>query len=102
MNISAPTTPYKHHRFPAEIISPSVWLYHRFCLSYRDVPMRQRKRRMPGFKLLGQVQRFLSAYGPIASHFRPRHHLLPASEYRQEMTHRFQIWREMMGTVMAA
>jgi hypothetical protein len=27
----------KHHRFPAEIISHGVWLYFRFCLSYRDV-----------------------------------------------------------------
>jgi putative transposase len=38
MNTSAPTNPYnKHHRFPAEIISHGVWLYYRFCLSYRDV-----------------------------------------------------------------
>ena len=28
---------YKGHRFPREIISYSVWLYHRFTLSYRDV-----------------------------------------------------------------
>jgi hypothetical protein len=27
----------KNHRFPGEIISPGVWLYHRFPLSYRDV-----------------------------------------------------------------
>ena len=34
-----PATPdrYKRHRFPAEIIRPGVWLYYRFCLSYRDV-----------------------------------------------------------------
>src|ERR671927_540172 len=34
-----PATPdhYKHHRFPVEIISHGVWLYYRFCLSYRDV-----------------------------------------------------------------
>jgi transposase-like protein len=32
-----PTNRYKHHRFPAEIISHGVWLYFRFCLSYRDV-----------------------------------------------------------------
>jgi hypothetical protein len=31
------TNRYKHHRFPAEIISHGVWLYFRFCLSYRDV-----------------------------------------------------------------
>ena len=28
---------YHHHRFPAEIISHSVWLYFRFALSFRDV-----------------------------------------------------------------
>ena len=31
------TNLYKHHRFPTEIISHGVWLYFRFCLSYRDV-----------------------------------------------------------------
>jgi putative transposase len=31
------TNLYKRHRFPAEIISHGVWLYFRFCLSYRDV-----------------------------------------------------------------
>lgn len=30
-------TKYKHHRFPVEIISHAVWLYFRFCLSFRDV-----------------------------------------------------------------
>jgi putative transposase len=37
--MTLPATPerYKHHRFPAEIISHGVWLYYRFCLSYRDV-----------------------------------------------------------------
>src|SRR5690349_11882708 len=28
---------YHRHRFPAEIISHSVWLYFRFALSFRDV-----------------------------------------------------------------
>jgi putative transposase len=37
MNTSAPTNPYKRHRFPSEIISHCIWLYFRFCLSYRDV-----------------------------------------------------------------
>ena len=32
-----PSERYKHHRFPSEIISHGVWLYFRFCLSYRDV-----------------------------------------------------------------
>ena len=28
---------FKRHRFPADIICHSVWLYARFTLSYRDV-----------------------------------------------------------------
>ena len=28
---------YRGYRYPAEIISHAVWLYHRFCLSFRDV-----------------------------------------------------------------
>ena len=28
---------YRGFRFPPEIISHAVWLYHRFCLSFRDV-----------------------------------------------------------------
>ncbi len=31
------TASYKRHRFPVEIISHAVWLYHRFSLSFRDV-----------------------------------------------------------------
>ena len=28
---------YKRHRFPSQIISYAVWLYHRFSLSHRDI-----------------------------------------------------------------
>jgi len=28
---------YQRYRFPSEIISHAVWLYHRFCLSFREV-----------------------------------------------------------------
>ena len=31
------TPSYRGHRFPPEIITHAVWLYHRFCLSLRDV-----------------------------------------------------------------
>ncbi|HSH80845.1 MAG TPA: IS6 family transposase [Herpetosiphonaceae bacterium] len=34
-NTAAPS--YKHHRYPAEIIAHTVWLYFRFSLSFRDV-----------------------------------------------------------------
>jgi putative transposase len=35
MKIKTPS--YQRHRFPSEIISHAVWLYHRFCLSFREV-----------------------------------------------------------------
>jgi putative transposase len=42
-----PTTHfYKRHRFPAEIISHCIWLYFRFCLSYRDVEELMAERRV--------------------------------------------------------
>ena len=65
-------------------------------------PTRQREYRMQGFKSAGHAQRFLSAYGPIAQHFRPRRHLLSAPEYRQEMRQRFASWAEITGTERAA
>jgi putative transposase len=34
---SPSTNPYKHHRFPAEILRHGVWLYFRFCLNCRGV-----------------------------------------------------------------
>jgi DDE domain len=37
MKTALPANSYKNHRFPAEIIRHAVWLYSRFCLSYRDV-----------------------------------------------------------------
>ncbi|MFK7966052.1 MAG: IS6 family transposase [Burkholderiaceae bacterium] len=32
-----PANRYHGHRFPPEVISTAVWLYHRFSLSFRDV-----------------------------------------------------------------
>lgn len=65
-------------------------------------PTRQREQRMQGFKSPGQAQRFLAAYGLIAQHFRPRRHRLAATEYRQEMKKRFQLWREITVPALAA
>src|ERR1700680_1371557 len=35
---------YHRHRFPMEIISHCVWLYFRFCLSFRDIEEMMAKR----------------------------------------------------------
>jgi putative transposase len=32
-----PVSPFRGYRFPSEIITHAVWLYHRFALSHRDV-----------------------------------------------------------------
>jgi putative transposase len=65
-------------------------------------PTRQRERRMQRFKSPGQARRFLAAYGPIASYFRPRRHRLSAPAYRQEMRQRFRTWREITNLAVAA
>jgi putative transposase len=65
-------------------------------------PTRQRERRMQRLKSPGQAQRFLSASGPIAQHFRPRRHQFSAPAYRQEMGQKFQIWREITTLALAA
>jgi putative transposase len=65
-------------------------------------PTRQREYRMQGFKSAGHAQRFVSAYGPIAQHFRPRRHLLSGAAYREERRNRFQSWAEITGTKRAA
>ena len=65
-------------------------------------PTRQRERRMQGFKSPGHAQRFLSAYGPLVQHFRPRRHQLSASAYRQEMQHRFDTWQDLTNLPTAA
>jgi putative transposase len=65
-------------------------------------PTRQRERHRRGFTSSGHAQRFLSAYGPIAQHFRPRRPLLPAPIYREEMRQRFQSWQEVTSMAAAA
>ena len=61
-------------------------------------PTRERERRMRRFKSPGHAQRFLAAYGPIASHFRPRRHRLTAHAYRETRTGRFATWRAVTGS----
>jgi len=88
----------KRELLPGVEHRPHRSLNHRAENSHQ--PTRQRERRMQGFKSPGQAQRFLSAYGLISQHFRPRRHLLPAPISREEMRQRFQCWREV--TSMAA
>jgi putative transposase len=45
----------------------------------------------------GGAQRFLSAFSGISPHFRPRRHLMTATEYRTEMTIRSAGWGQATG-----
>ncbi len=65
-------------------------------------PTRERERRMRRFKSPGHAQRFLAAYGPIASHFRPRRHRLTATAYRQQRDDAFATWCEITNVAVAA
>ncbi|MFF3735682.1 IS6 family transposase [Streptomyces sp. NPDC002476] len=60
-------------------------------------PTRQRERAMKGFRSTGGAQRFLSAFSGISPHFRPRRHLMTATQYRTEMTTHFAIWDKITG-----
>ena len=73
----------------------SKYLHNRAENSHQ--PTRQRERAMKGFRSAGGAQRFLSAFSGISPHFRPRRHLMPAHDYRAEMTVRFAIWEQITG-----
>ena len=102
---------YHRHRFPPEIISHAVWLYHRFGLSLRDVedllaergitvshqPTRQRERQMHKFKSAGQAQRFLSAHGVVRNLFSLGRHRLRAGDYRTLHGRAFAVWSEAVA-----
>ena len=60
-------------------------------------PTRQRERAMKDLRSVGGAQRFLSAFSGISPHSRPRRHLMPAHNYRAEMTVRFAIWEQITG-----
>ena len=65
-------------------------------------PTRRRERAMKRFKSLRHAQRFLSAFSGISAHFRPRRHLLSATEWRTEMVDRFAVWRQVTAPDTAA
>ena len=65
-------------------------------------PTRQRERAMKRFKSSRHAQRFLSAFSGICAHFRPRRHLLSATQWRTVMADRFAVWRQVTAPDAAA
>jgi putative transposase len=70
---------YKRHRFPAEIISHCVWLYLRFCLSYRDVEELMAER---GVILIYEAVRYwCRKFGPTYAQQLGRQHPRPGDKW---------------------
>jgi putative transposase len=63
----------KRERLPGGAQRQSRYLKNRCENSHQ--PTRHREHRRQGGKAAGHAPRFLSAYGPMAHHFRPRRHL---------------------------
>ena len=65
---------YKRHRVPAESISHSVWLCHRFGLSLRDVQelMAERRLAVPHETVHQWCRKVGPAYAPAVRRRRPR------------------------------
>ncbi len=63
MKTNAAVPSYKRHRYPAEIIAHTVWLYFRFSLSFRDVEELMAAR---GVALSYEtVRRWVLKFGPM-------------------------------------
>src|SRR5438094_7922962 len=61
-----PPNPSYRHRFPAEIISHAVWLYHVFSLSLRDVELLLAER---GIMISYEtIRRWCKKFGPSFAH----------------------------------
>ena len=59
-------------------------------------PTRLRERVMRRFKSAGHAQRFLSAFGIIASHFRVGRYHYRARGFREVRTSRLAVWQEVV------
>ena len=79
-----PTTEHRRHK----------GLNHRAENSHR--PVRKRERVLQRFTSPDHAQQFLEPFSALCNHFRPRRHRLPADQYRQIRTERFQQWREVV------
>lgn len=120
--MSTTTPSYRGHRFPPEIISQAVWLYHRFCLSFRDVEdllaergvivpyetvrqwcrkfgaryaraLKRREGRLGDTWHLDEL--FVKIQGHILNLFRVGRHLLRPANHRRLRARSFLVWSEV-------
>lgn len=56
---------------------------------------RRREKVMQRFKSSEQALQFITPFGLIYEHFKPKRHLMKATEYRKIIDHRFKIWQDV-------
>ena len=62
-------------------------------------PIRERERRMKGFRSPRRTQRFLSSFGAIRQYFAIKREQLGAVRHRSELTRRFVAWHHITGVI---
>jgi transposase-like protein len=95
-------TRYLRHRFPPDIISYAVRVYHRYCLSFGDVEDLLAERGiLVSYETVRQwcrkfgpdyARRFLHAHGAIQNLFRVGRHHLRAVHHRLLRARAFTVW----------
>ncbi len=88
-----PPDPHYRHRFPAEIISHAVWLYHVFSLSLRDVelPLAERGVVVSYETVRRWCKKFAASFAARLRRHRPR----PGDKWHMDGVSRthFRSWR---------
>jgi putative transposase len=101
-----PVSPFRGYRFPPEIITHAVWLYHRFALSHRDIEELLAER---GIQVSYEAIRlWCHKFGPLlAGELRRRHPRRGDKWYLDEVAltmnkRRYWLWRavDQDGTVL--
>ena len=81
---------YKRHRFPPDIISYAVWLYHRFNPSHRDIEDLLAERDITvsyeSIRLWCIKFGFASVHASIHNHFNHQRHLNRRDIFKQART----------------
>jgi putative transposase len=96
-SVARPAASYKHHRFPPEIISHAVWLYHRFALSLRDVQELLAER---GVAVTYEtIRRWCAKFGPAFAAALRQRRPRPGDKWHVDEVqlkmngHRYWLWR---------
>ena len=58
-------------------------------------PTRRREKVFQRFKSMAHAHQFLSPFGLIYEHFKPKRHLMSVADYRKIMVNRFESWHEV-------